>query len=61
MLRLIWLRRFSTRNIPVFQSGELVDTTKLHEINQNLHKRLGPIYKENLGPDVSAVWIADPR
>ena len=55
------LRRFSSKSIPIHKSKTQVDTTKLHKINQSLHEKLGPIYKEKLGPDVEAVWIADPR
>ena len=52
---------FSTERIPVHVAKGPVDTTKLHLINQNLHKQLGPIYAQSLGPDVSVIWIADPR
>ena len=58
---LSFLRRFSSKSIPIHLSNASVDTTKLHDVNQRLHEKLGPIYKEKLGPDVEAVWIADPR
>ena len=38
-----------------------IDITKLHLANQKNHEELGPIYAENLGPDVQAVWIADAK
>lgn len=47
--------------IPVHLAKEPVDTRKLHLINQNVHRKLGPIYMEKLGPDVDAVWISDPK
>ena len=53
------LRRMST--IPVHLTKEPIDTRKLHLINQNVHRKLGPIYMEKLGPDVDAVWISDPK
>ena len=56
-----FLRKFSSKSIPIHKSKTQVDTTKLHEINQDLHEKLGPIYKERLGPDVEIVWIAEPR
>ena len=61
MYGLSLLRRFSSKSIPIHLSNAPVDTTKLHDVNQRLHGKLGPIYKEKLGPDVEAVWIADPR
>ena len=61
MYGLSLLRRFSSKSIPIHLSIAPVDTTKLHDVNQRLHEKLGPIYKEKLGPDVEAVWIADPR
>ncbi len=45
--------------IPRITSNASIDTTKLHLINQKLHKKLGPIYAESIGPDVDIVWIAD--
>ncbi len=45
--------------IPRVTNNAPIDTTKLHLINQNLHKKLGPIYAESIGPDVDIVWIAD--
>lgn len=46
--------------IPVHVSSQPINTEKLHLINQNLHRRLGPIFSESLGPDVNAIWISDP-
>ena len=46
--------------IPVHASNRPINTEKLHLINQNLHRRLGPIFSERLGPDVNAIWISDP-
>ena len=47
--------------IPKHVSKVAVDTTKLHLINQDLHRRLGPIYSESLGPDVDIIWISDAK
>ena len=55
------LKNVFQKNIPIHVSKGVPDTTKLHLINQALHKELGPVYMEKLGPDVNAMWIADPK
>ena len=56
-------RQFSTnlKIIPIHETQHPLDTGKLHLINQSIHRQLGPIYSERLGPDVNAVWISDPK
>ena len=61
MMTLQSFRRFLstiTKNIP--ESKEPLDMSKLHEINQNLHGKFGPIYKQNMGP-IDGIFIADPK
>ena len=42
------------------ENANNVDPGKLHLVNLERHKKLGPIYSESIGPDVKVVWIADP-
>ena len=61
MMRLQSFRRFGskiTKNIP--ESIEPLEMSKLHEINQNLHKKFGLIYRQKMGPDVEGIFIANP-
>lgn len=58
----LFCRLLSTKKqIPIHASDQVIDTTRLHLINQRLHQELGPIYMNKIGPDVNAVWIACPK
>lgn len=67
LIRADWMKppvaRAKSTAIPEYQgSSSDLDTAKLHLTNQDLHRRLGPIYRQVLGPDVpSVVWVSDPR
>jgi hypothetical protein len=46
--------------LSVADNEGLFDKRNIHITNQENHKKKGPIYKEELGPDAKIVYIAEP-
>ena len=50
----------TTTGLSVADDDVLFDKRNIHLTNQKNHQKKGPIYKEELGPDATIVYIADP-
>ena len=47
-------------SLSVGDNEEQFDRRNIHVRNQENHKKWGPIYKEQLGPDAKIVYVAEP-